>query len=176
MTRFPGGAAVKRLVLEIVGWTLVVVGIAALVLPGPGLLMIFGGLVVLSQQYEWAERRVRPVEIRAKKAAAESVQTWPRIILSALVAGWLLFTGVVWLVKPAVPGWWPFDGEWWSWLVLGTVPDWWPFADGWWFVGSRPMAVTLIASAAIAFVLIVYSYRAYRGVDPDEVARAAAEE
>ena len=30
-----GGAALKRLVLETLGWLLVVVGIAALVLPGP---------------------------------------------------------------------------------------------------------------------------------------------
>ena len=33
-------AAAKRVALEVVGWTLVVAGIAALVLPGPGLLML----------------------------------------------------------------------------------------------------------------------------------------
>ena len=56
--------AVKRIGLEIVGWTLLVVGIAALVLPGPGLLMMAGGIVLLSQQYEWAERRVEPDQAR----------------------------------------------------------------------------------------------------------------
>ena len=43
----PGGSAARRLVLEIIGWLLVVVGIAALVLPGPGLLAIVAGLALL---------------------------------------------------------------------------------------------------------------------------------
>src|SRR5687768_17935826 len=111
--------AAKRVALEVAGWTLVLGGIAALVLPGPGLLMLFGGLAILSQQYEWAERRMRPVEVRAKRAAAESVQTWPRIILSVLGSTLLLITGIVWLVRPRVPAWWPFENRSWAWLVRG---------------------------------------------------------
>lgn len=34
----------------VVGWVLLALGLAALVLPGPGLLMIAAGLAVLSQQ------------------------------------------------------------------------------------------------------------------------------
>ena len=64
------------------GVDLVVGGIAALILPGPGLLLLFAGLAVLSEQYEWAERRLEPVKVVAFKAAADSVQTWPRIIAS----------------------------------------------------------------------------------------------
>jgi len=172
--RFPGGSAAKRLVLEIVGWTLVVGGLAAIVLPGPGLLMLFGGLAVLSQQYAWAERRVRPVEVRAKKAAAESVQTWPRIVMSAAVACFILLVGVLWMWQPEVPGWWPLDDQWWDWLVRGDVPDWWPLSDSWWFLGRWPTGLTLVASAVIAFVLLAYSFRTYRGKDPDQVARQGA--
>ena len=51
-----------RPLLTILGWVLVLVGVAALVLPGPGLLLLLAGLVVLSQEYEWAERRVEPVK------------------------------------------------------------------------------------------------------------------
>ena len=65
--------AARRIALETLGWVLVVAGIAALVLPGPGLLAIFAGLALLSQQYDWAERRVEPVKEKALKAAAESV-------------------------------------------------------------------------------------------------------
>lgn len=176
MPSLPGGAYAKRIVLEGLGWTLVVGGIAALILPGPGLLMLFGGLAILSQQYEWAERRMRPVEVRAKKAAAESVQTWTRIILSALAALWILFTGIIWLLRPRVPDWWPLENRWWGWLVRGRVPDWWPFADSWWFIGDLPVAVTMVASAIVAIALLVYSYRTYRGMDPDEVAREAQEQ
>ncbi|RYE73750.1 MAG: hypothetical protein EOO74_12580, partial [Myxococcales bacterium] len=67
------GSASKRLVLEIVGWLLVVLGIAALVLPGPGLLLLAGGLAILSQQYEWAEKRVDPVFDRAREGAIQGV-------------------------------------------------------------------------------------------------------
>lgn len=150
VARLPGSAYAKRIGLEVLGWTLVVAGIAALILPGPGLLMIFGGLAVLSQQYTWAERRVRPVEVRAKRTAAESVQSWPKIIFSVLVACWLLLAGLLWIWRPAAPAWWPL-------------------ADRWWLLGGWPTGVTLVASALVAFALIVYSFRTYRGMSPQEV-------
>ena len=42
--------AAKRVVLETLGWTLLVLGVAALFLPGPGLLGMFAGLALLSQR------------------------------------------------------------------------------------------------------------------------------
>ena len=142
----------KRVVLEVVGWLLVVVGIAALVLPGPGLLALAAGLAVLSQQYEWAERRMRPVERQAKKTAAESVQSWFRISLSLLLVAWLVAMGVLWLLQP-------------------DVPDWWPVDDGWWLIGGWPTGVTLIASALIALAMIVYSIKTFRGLSDEELER-----
>jgi hypothetical protein len=41
------------------GWTLLVVGGALLVLPGPGLLVIAGGLALLATEYPWAARLLR---------------------------------------------------------------------------------------------------------------------
>jgi uncharacterized protein (TIGR02611 family) len=151
-----GGAALKRVALETLGWLLVLAGIAALVLPGPGLLMLFGGLAILSQQYEWAERRMRPVELRAKRAAAESVQSPLKITLSVLGAAWVTATGALWVWRPAVPGWWPID-------------------DRWWLAGGLPTGITLVASGIVAFALIVYSYRTYHGLDPEEIERAVLE-
>jgi len=143
MPRVPGHAAAKRLVLEVVGWLLVLAGMAAIVLPGPGLLMLFGGLAVLSQQYAWAERRMRPVEARAKQAAAESVRTWPRICLSTLGALFLIALGVVWFIQPDAPAWWPVD-------------------DKWWLAGGWATGLTLDVSGLIALALIVHSIRHYR--------------
>ena len=136
--------AAKRIVLEVLGWLLVVVGLAAIPLPGPGLLILFGGLALLSQQYEWAERRVEPVKKRAVKAAEESVATTPRIIISSLLALTLIGCGVLWIWHPPAPGWWPIDEQWWLF--------------GGWGTGS-----TQIASGLIALVTIVYSYRRFRG-------------
>lgn len=45
---------------------------------------LFAGLALLSQQYEWARRRVEPVKQAAFKASAESVQSLPRILLTLL--------------------------------------------------------------------------------------------
>src|SRR6201989_2744081 len=43
MAKLRGRQAFKRLGLEVSGWILVVAGIAALILPGPGLLGLFAG-------------------------------------------------------------------------------------------------------------------------------------
>ena len=141
--RFPGGAAAKRIVLETVGWVLVVAGAAALVLPGPGLLMIAAGLVILSQEYEWAERRVEPIKRKALQGAAESVETNTRIAISVLFALALIACGVLWLWSPSRPGWWSLAG--WTWLP-----------------GGRPTGVTQVLSGLIALGLVAWSFRRYR--------------
>ena len=141
--------AAKRIVLEVVGWALLVAGIAALVLPGPGLLLMFAGLAVLSQQYEWAERWVEPVRLRALKGAAQSVETWPRVVSSTLFALALAGCGVLWILQP-------------------DEPSWWPLGDGWWLPGGLWTGITQVISGVLALVLIVYSYRRFHG-NPDAV-------
>lgn len=150
-------AVARRLGIEVLGWTLVVAGIAALVLPGPGLLGLFAGLAVLSQQYEWAERRLHPVKVAAFKSAAESVQTWPRILMSVTGALTLAGMGVLWIVSPATPGWWPVR-------------------ESWWLVGGWATGATLIVSGLIALAILVYSFRTFRGVDPEAVAERVSKD
>jgi hypothetical protein len=147
-------AAAKRIGLEIVGWTLVVAGIAALILPGPGLLMIAGGLVVLSQQYEWAERRVEPIKREALKGAAKSVETWPKILMTSTMIALIAAAGVVWFVHPEVPGWWPVS-------------------EAFWLPGGKATSISQFASALIAVVLLVWSYRKYHG-NPEAIAEVVA--
>ncbi|WP_235738537.1 PGPGW domain-containing protein [Nocardioides alcanivorans] len=142
--------ATKRIALETIGWLLVLAGIAALVLPGPGLLMIFGGMAILSEQYDWAERRLAPIKYRALKGAAESVETWPRILMSSTLAVGLMACGVLWIVRPDMPSWWPFD-------------------ERWWLPGGEVTGITQIVSGIVAMVLIVYSYRRFHG-KPEAVA------
>ena len=87
-----------------VGWVLLALGLAALVLPGPGLLMIAAGLAILSQQYLWARRRLAPVRARAMQAAAASVRSWLIITISVLVAVGGVALGVLWGIRPDPPG------------------------------------------------------------------------
>jgi hypothetical protein len=138
--------AAKRLVLEGAGWLLVAGGIAALILPGPGLLMIVAGLALLSQQYDWAARRLDPVKKKALETAADGVKTWPRIAISGLGVAVLLGLGVLWCVKPDSPAWWPVD-------------------DKWWLVGGWGAGLSLIVSGLIALALIVYSYTHFREIE-----------
>src|SRR6476660_573196 len=89
--------------VTVLGWILVLLGLAALVLPGPGLLLLLAGLVVLSQEYEWAERRVEPVKAKAFDVARQGVSTYPRIVLSGRSATALVAVGVFWGIDPPVP-------------------------------------------------------------------------
>lgn len=141
--------------LETIGWLLIVAGIAALILPGPGLLMLFAGLLLLSQQYEWAERRVEPVRLRALRGAADSVQTWPRIVLSTLGALVILGFGALWVVRP-------------------PAPEWWPLKASYWLLGGAWTGVTLALSGLLALALLVYSYRRFHG-RPDALEELEAE-
>lgn len=145
----------QRVALEILGWVLVLAGVAALVLPGPGLLLLAAGLWVHSQSYEWADRMLDPVKRAAYKGAADSVETWPRIILSSLFAIGISVVGVVWGLEPDAPEWWPIDEKWW-------------LAGGWTTGG------VLIASGIVALGLIVWSYKTFR-VGHDTIEHVLAE-
>lgn len=46
----------RRIVITIVGITVITIGVCLLVLPGPGLLVIFGGVAVLALEFAWARR------------------------------------------------------------------------------------------------------------------------
>ncbi|MDX6573609.1 MAG: hypothetical protein QOC86_2765, partial [Gaiellales bacterium] len=85
------------------GWLLVVLGVAALVLPGPGLLLLLAGLAVLSQEYEWAERRVEPVRRKAHGVARAGVSSIPRIVASTVASLAIVAVGIVWWMDPRVP-------------------------------------------------------------------------
>lgn len=144
-----GPAVIKKVAIQIAGWLLVLVGIAALFLPGPGLLALFAGMALLATQYEWAERRLEPVKKAALRTAADSVSSWGRIALSGLLIVFLVGAGVVWGLQPPVPSWWPLDAKWW-------------LPGGWGTGGS------LIASGVIAAAMLVYSYLNFRGIRDDE--------
>ncbi|GAA1235348.1 PGPGW domain-containing protein [Janibacter melonis] len=144
-----GPAVIKKVAIQIAGWLLVLVGIAALFLPGPGLLALFAGMALLATQYEWAERRLEPVKQAALRTAADSVSSWGRIALSGLLIVFLVGAGIVWGLQPPAPSWWPLDEKWW-------------LPGGWGTGGS------LIASGVIAAAMLIYSYLNFRDIRDDE--------
>jgi hypothetical protein len=56
----------KRIVVAVVGGTVLLVGIALLVLPGPGLPIVAAGLAILASEFVWARHALR----KAKGAVA----------------------------------------------------------------------------------------------------------
>ncbi|NEC50946.1 hypothetical protein G3I18_20600 [Actinospica acidiphila] len=123
---------VRRGVALAAGSLLLLVGVALLVLPGPGLLLVLAGLLVLADQFSAVARYVDPVRRRAMRAARESVSTPLRIAGSCLAAAALLAAGLFWGVMPDLP----FGG--------------WPTGAG------------LIVSSVVLVALLVYSYRTTR--------------
>jgi uncharacterized protein (TIGR02611 family) len=58
----------KRIAVTIAGFAVLLAGIALLVLPGPGWLLIFIGLTILATQYVWAERLLTAAKRKAEQA------------------------------------------------------------------------------------------------------------
>lgn len=120
------GNPVKRAAVLVGGGALLLLGIALLVLPGPGLLLVLAGLLVLSSEFPAVARYVDPVRVRAMRAAEESVSSPLRIAASAVCAAALVAAGIVWGIVPGLPfgGWATGSGLILSGLILAALLVW----------------------------------------------------
>jgi hypothetical protein len=62
----------RRIGVSLVGFPAIFLGIILLVLPGPGLLIIALGLLILSLEFEWAHNYLDKVKAAQKKAALKA--------------------------------------------------------------------------------------------------------
>jgi uncharacterized protein (TIGR02611 family) len=92
------GNQARRLAILIVGTVVLLAGIAMLALPGPGMVVIIVGLVILAQEFTWAERLL---DIAVEKVAAANARAQEsrhgRRMLAASGIG-LMLAGVVAIV------------------------------------------------------------------------------
>jgi uncharacterized protein (TIGR02611 family) len=63
--------AARKTAVTVLGFGLLIGGAILLVLPGPGLVVIILGLVVLSWEYEWAKHHLHSARKAHKKAMAK---------------------------------------------------------------------------------------------------------
>lgn len=101
-----------RIAVGLIGVAIIVIGIVLLPLPGPGWLIIFAGLFVLSTEFEWAERLLH--------FARDKVQAWTDwvkrqslLVRSLIALGCLLIVaGAIWgyVAWMGVPEWIPYIG------------------------------------------------------------------
>jgi hypothetical protein len=125
----------KRAVLGVAGTVLLLAGVALLVLPGPGMLLVLAGLVLLSRAVPAVARYEEPVRVRAMAAVEGSVASPWRVTGSVLAGLALIAAGIVW------------GGR----LVSGL-----PFAG--WSAGS-----SLILSGLVLLGLLAWSWRRVHG-------------
>jgi uncharacterized protein (TIGR02611 family) len=102
---------VYRVAVGVVGGAIVLGGLALIPLPGPGWLIVFGGLALLATEFAWAGRLL--------DFARGKVRGWTQWVGRQSLAvragiglvGLLLVAGAVWayLAIQGVPGWLPFD-------------------------------------------------------------------
>ena len=58
----------RRIVVGVVGTTVVLLGVAMLVLPGPAFIVIPSGLAILALEFAWARRWLRIARERSQQA------------------------------------------------------------------------------------------------------------
>jgi len=58
---------IKRLAIAVIGSTLLLVGAALLILPGPGLLVISIGLAILATEFVWARALLKKARAKVNK-------------------------------------------------------------------------------------------------------------
>jgi uncharacterized protein (TIGR02611 family) len=58
---------VKRLVIGLIGFTVLVIGVAMIVLPGPAFIVIPVGLGILATEFVWAKSVLHSVKQRIEK-------------------------------------------------------------------------------------------------------------
>jgi hypothetical protein len=122
----------KRVAALIGGGLVLLIGVTLLVLPGPGLLLVLAGLLILARQFPTVGRYVDPVEKRALAAMEESVASPLRIAGSVLAGLGLIAAGVIWGLDKRL------------WL------------------GGWPTGSSLILSGVVLLALLLYSYRRVR--------------
>lgn len=58
----------RRIAVSVIGGTLLLLGTLLLVLPGPGLLVVFAGLTLLATEFLWARTWLRRLRVTTKRA------------------------------------------------------------------------------------------------------------
>lgn len=75
-SRLPFGSIVYTVIVTVLGVLLICAGIAMLVLPGPGILVIFLGLGLLGTEFPWAQRLILRIKAWAQPYMDRVTDWW----------------------------------------------------------------------------------------------------
>ena len=68
---------VRRVIVSVIGATVLLIGVALLVLPGPAFIVIPIGLAILATEYAWARRWLRKVRQMASNVVSSRSRERP---------------------------------------------------------------------------------------------------
>ncbi|MCX6152153.1 MAG: PGPGW domain-containing protein [Ignavibacteriales bacterium] len=57
---------IKKIIIGVVGFTVLLIGIAMIVLPGPAIIVIPAGLAILGSEFLWAKKILEKVKEKLK--------------------------------------------------------------------------------------------------------------
>lgn len=97
--------ALKRFAVTIGGVALLIVGVAMMVLPGPGILLIVAGLALLATEYVWARKLLVTARKQAQQVQEAAVASPLRTAGSVVFALALVAVGITMLIVADVN--WP---------------------------------------------------------------------
>ena len=69
---------VRRLVIAVLGFTVLLIGVVMIVTPGPSLLVIILGLAILATEFIWAKRLLNQIKGQLKERALRPVRWFKR--------------------------------------------------------------------------------------------------
>lgn len=109
--RNPQSHRVYRMTIAVIGLIVVVVGIIAIPLPGPGWLIVFAGLGIWASEFEWAQRLLLFAKSKVK-AWEHWLMRQHRVVQAAVAFATLLLVLAIFWVMLRVSG------------IPGFFPDW----------------------------------------------------
>ena len=87
----------KRVLVGVVGGLITVLGVVALIAPGPGWLIIFAGLGILGSEFAWAARALKTAKGVASRAIdSTKIAKREQLIIFAVIAFSALALLVIW--------------------------------------------------------------------------------
>ncbi|CAJ63167.1 MULTISPECIES: PGPGW domain-containing protein [Frankia] len=100
----------RRIALTVLGIVVLGVGIAMLVLPGPGFLVVALGFFILSLEYEWARSRFERARRKAADLADQAAANRFSSAFTILFGLGMIAAGIAWIVVDSLPASSPWTG------------------------------------------------------------------
>ena len=87
----------KRVLVGVVGGLITILGVVALIAPGPGWLIIFAGLGILGTEFAWAARALKTAKGVANRAIdSTKIAKRQQLLIFAVIAFSALALLVIW--------------------------------------------------------------------------------